>query len=361
MNRQFRKQLTIRYRGKIDAAVQKALSEVALPTSDIQELEGYAMLMNLSEPRWKRDSGAAIVVAVVCIAVAALLWTTKVPHTSITLSAMTESLQGTLAEDWHVDNPFQSQLMHFERLSSIHAPNLGLSIKDDQGNAWVKLQGGKIALASLDIDKGASVHMSADKSEVNVFVSLTSIRGRITVVGKGKLTAGTGPDQTVTQSYDLPIPETIEFATNDPRDIPSRMTMHGPQNWDLGKVPLANFNFALEQVRGLAESEFTSGAKSGSIRFNDTSWSTYEISENELVAVHETDQAAVDVRNGDPLIHVTLNGTVQNVSVGHSSTSTKLAPSYLEYLYNKKTLAFFWGAVVFVWGILWGIRRTIFQ
>lgn len=117
----------------------------------------------------------------------------------------------------------------------------------------------------------------------------------------------------------------------------------------------------MEEVRGPAETEFTSGAKSGSIRFNDTSWPSYEISESELLSVNQTDQATVEVRSAGHLMHVTLNGSVKEVEVGRGEDKKKLVPTYLEYLYNKKTLAFLWGAVAFAWGLLWGIRKTILR
>jgi hypothetical protein len=252
--------------------------------------------------------------------------------------------------------------MHFERLTKIQAPNLGLSINDNAGDAWVRLEGGQISLQSLQLDKGALLHLVADKDEVSLFVNRKSMRGTVTVFGVGSMTAGSkSGDTSVTRRYSLEVPETLEFVLSHPQAIPSRLTIHRPKRWNLGIIPVANLNFAMEEVRGITETEFTSGIKSGSIRFNDAAWRSIEISENELLTVNQTDEAAVELRSAEPLIHVTLNGVVKDVMVGRAEARTRMSPSYLEYFYNKKALAVFWGAVVFVWGILWGIRRTIFR
>jgi hypothetical protein len=318
--------------------------------------------LEISRSKWTSDSGIAIVVALLCIAVAAFLWSKPVSNTIISLTVETESLQAGLDQAWHIESPFQTSFMHFERLASIQAPNLGLSIDENQGNAWIRLEGGQITLQSLDVEKDASFHLTSDKDQVSMFVSLKPLRGTITVIGHVAISAGPNShEKTLSRHYSLDVPETIQFAVTDPKAVPSRITIHGPGQWRLGRIPIKELNFTMENVRGPAETELTSGAKSGSIRFSDSSWPPYEISESELLAVNETDQAAVEVRGAGPLMHVTLNGSIKEVIVGGGEGKKKLVPTYLEYLYNKKTLAFFWGAVVFTWGLLWGIRKTIFR
>src|SRR6266436_1862346 len=90
------------------------------------------------------------------LAVAALLWSKHVSHTNISLAADTDSLGGSVSEDWDVDRPFfRSKLMHLEGLSRIQGPGLGVNFDQNHGNAWIKLMGGKISLESLEINKGA--------------------------------------------------------------------------------------------------------------------------------------------------------------------------------------------------------------
>jgi hypothetical protein len=58
-------------------------------------------------------------------------------------------------------------------------------------------------------------------------------------------------------------------------------------------------------------------------------------------------------------INLIYEGTVEQLLIGPKGYEKNLSPSYLEYFYVRKPLAFFWGAVVFLWGLLWRIRKMI--
>ena len=364
MNRKERARLKNLYRDKVAHAVHAALHpmEAGGLKREVEEIESCSKLLSLVESRWAPDWGAAVMVAVVCLTVASFLWSTKVRSTNVSMTVETGSLRGTLSQDWRVEAPFQSSAMRFENLSDVQVPNLGLAIRGGVGDAWFKLEGGQISLESLQIDKSASFQMTVDRSQVSLFVTARGVRGKLTVIGRGKLTAGTEPGaQTMQKEYNIEIPETIDFGVRDPRGVPSRFTVHSPQKWNLGRMPFADVGFALEEIRDLSQTELVSGIKSGSVRFIDTSWPAMALSENQIVFVHKAERGRIDVRGGEGSAQVTLNGLVKDVTVGDSQTRQELAPSYLEYLYNKKSLAFFWGAIVFGWGVLWGIRKTIFR
>ena len=369
MNRADRARLRALYHEKLATAMQTAVEskDGGDLKAGVEQAEDYSKLLALVETRWAKDWIAAAIVAVFCLVAASLLWSLKVPKTDVSMTVETESLRGTLAQDWRMELPYESAEMHFENLSDVQAPNLGLAVQEGMGDAWFRLEGGQINLESLQIDKGATVQMTADSSQVGLFVTHQGLRGKLTVLGKGKLTAGTQPEtQTIRRDYNLDIPETIEFAVRDPKGVPSRLTIHSPQMWNLGRIPLGEVGFALEETKDLSEPELVSGIKSGSVRFSDTSWPALDLAEGQIVAVRETQAARIELRAGQAgpgqsSAHVTLHGLVKDVAVGDSRSRRELSPSYLEYLYNKKSLSLFWGAIVFGWGVLWGIRKTIFR
>src|SRR6266481_4281656 len=147
MNGSWRKQLQTRHKRALAVAARRALADDSPPLSkdEIQQLEYYSKLLDLTRPSWSADSGWAVVVAIVCISVGALLWSKHVSHTNISLAADTDSLGGSVSEDWDVDRPFfRSKLMHLEGLSRIQGPGLGVNFDQNHGNAWIKLMGGQI-------------------------------------------------------------------------------------------------------------------------------------------------------------------------------------------------------------------------
>jgi hypothetical protein len=360
----FRAELEKRYQQHVQNAISASLddSESVRLKTEMDAVESYSKLLALTRPVWTGDSIAAVAVAILCVAVASFLWNHKVPRTNVSLTTQTESFRGNLVAPWHLDRPFQSNLMHLERLTTVSCPNLGLSINDESGETWLRLDGGHLTLQSMDVETGASLQITTAQDEVDLFLSGKPIRGSLTVSGKGTMTAGARPgESSISRPYDLPVPETVEFSVADPRAVPSELTIHSPQKWSLISVPLGNISFQMETVRAPGESETISGIKSGSLRFNDTAWPVMDLSEGELLTVHKTQDARTEVSGQSGLMHLSLNGFVKNVTVGDSESKEELAPSYLEYLYNTKAFAFFWGAIVFVWGILWGIRKTIFR
>jgi hypothetical protein len=86
-----------------------------------------------------------------------------------------------------------------------------------------------------------------------------------------------------------------------------------------------------------------------------------ELREGDLLTMSNTSDAVLDAKGDKGVIHMTVNGAVSALRVGDSTTKTEIAPSYLEYLYNKKSLAFFWSAIGFLWGLIWSVRNTIFR
>lgn len=130
---------------------------------DLDEIEAYSKILNAMGPRRQRSWIAPAIVAFVCIAVAGILWSVKVPRTSISMAVQTGTIRFSLARPWHVENAFHSPLMHFERLSTIQAPNLGLSIDESSPDAWFELSGGTIDLQTLDIGRDARVEIDTDR------------------------------------------------------------------------------------------------------------------------------------------------------------------------------------------------------
>lgn len=329
---------------------------------DLDEIDTYSRILDAMGPKRRMNWIAPAAVALVCITVAGLLWSVKVPRTSISLAAQTGTMRFSLARPWHVEDVFRSPLMHFERFSSIQAPNLGLTLDEKSPDAWFELRGGTVDLQSLDIERGARVEIDNDPDEMDIYASGARLRGKLTVVGNVTVTAGPRAGETsVSKSYQLEIPETVEFAVLKPQRIASQMSVHAPAAWNLGRISAEQLDFVREDVRGAGERSLTSGVKSGTLRFDDTSWPALELREGDVVGIRPTESAVLMSRGAEGAIHVTLSGRVSSVRVGDAASQRNLAPSWLEYLYGQKSLGFFWGAIVFLWGFIWSVRNTVFR
>jgi hypothetical protein len=365
MSADFGSQLAIRREERITAVVRRLLDGVEARElrPEIEEIDAYSRLLSARPPKkegrsWLLPAG----VAVVCIVVAGILWSNKIQRTNISMTVDTDSVTATLAKQWRIDDAFHSQRMHFDRVSKISAPNLGLSIDQGSGDAWFDLKGGRIDLQTLEVEKSGTVELITDPNEVDLYASRARITGKITVTGKVKGTAGPrAGETTVDRSYDIEIPETVEFAVSKAQTVPSQLTVHSPVPWSLGRPQAASLSFVREELKGVGERQTISGIKSGTARFNDTNWPVLELREGDLLTMSNTSDAVLDAKGDKGLIHMTVNGAVSALRVGDSTTKTEIAPSYLEYLYNKKSLGFFWSSIGFLWGLIWSVRNTIFR
>jgi hypothetical protein len=363
MRRKHRIALREKLGRKVELAVKQALAEAGdspgLKTV-LDDLENYSKLLAATEPSWTRDFVAALAVVIVCVAVAGVLWSCRVERTNVSLTVETDSLHATLAKKWDFEEPLRGQAMHFADLSTVHNPKLGLTIDSADGDVWFRLDGGNIVLQSLQVGQNANLDLFSDKSELGLSIGGAPLRGAVLVTGKGKLTGGTRGLTSIQKSYDLVVPEALEFVAQNSRAWTSDLTIHSPGGWSLGVVPCSDLSFASE-LRSIAERRIASGIRSGKVQLNDTARPITELFENQLLSVSRANEARIQIRSDHDAMHVTVNGLVSHVMLGDDGVRRELAPSYLEFLYNRKSWLLFCTAVSAGWGLLWGIRKTIFR
>jgi len=362
MTGEWRKLLETRRKERIESATRRLLDgEEVLP--DLQQIDAYSRLLAATEPKrgerkWLWPAAAALI----CVTTAGILWSLKIPRTNVSMTVDSDTLAIGLERPWHVENVFHSALMHVERLSTISAPNLGLTIDQRSGDAWFELKGGVIELQTLDVGQNASLEIYTDQDSVDLYASRARVSGRATVMGKVTVTAGPRAGETsVDRSFDVVVPETIEFSIDRPQSVPSQLSVRAPDPWSIGHPQATQLSFAREELRGMGERWVTSGIKGGTIRFDDTAWPVMEVRERDFMRLRLTPSTVLDAHGANGVMHVTVNGAVSGVRIGSSDREADLAPSYLEYLYNKKSLGLFWGAMVFVWGLIWGLRNTVLR
>jgi hypothetical protein len=342
--------------------VRKIISGSNIPEikSELDNISNYSSLLSVTESLSNREWMWPAVVTCICLTLVGILWSFRVSRTDISLTLDTASLRASLGDGWQIENAFHSSLMHFERLTEISAPNLGISIEPSSGDAWLELEGGQIALQTLELKGNALVEILSEDNAVDLYASRSPLVGRVSALGKVTVTAGPRYGEvSVHHSYDIGIPETIEFSVVDPKDVPTQISVHGPAKWSLPRLPYSQLSFAREEVSGAAQRALRSGITSGTIRFNDTSWPVLDLREGDLLRVNQTDSARIETHSDGGVMHVALNGFVGSVTVGDSETSRELAPSYLEYIYNRKSLVFLWSAIVFLWGLIWRMSKAI--
>ena len=335
---------------------------VAAVKDDLDWLDATAKVLSFGRGTWTGDALPATLVALVCVAVASVLWGTTLSRTNISLSVESDSLRGDVAKDWTLEPRIRGELVHLERVESLQAPNLGLAIESQAGDAWVRLEGSGVVLQSLRVRRGARFELSTANDATAMFIQRAPFEGRVTVVGHAHVMAGPRTGRTtVDREVEIEIPETIEFAVSASQGVASSLTIHASQSWRFGVLPLSSVGFSSETSKEPGTVALTSGLKAGQLRFNDATWEPITIRENETLSLRRIDAARSEAAVNGGTISTTVNGVVGDVVLGESEATRRVAPSYLDYFYNRQSVAFFWGCAVFLWGCLWGIRKTLFR
>jgi len=361
MNHKQRLDLKKKLEGNIELAITQGLK--GRPEdfkAALDQAENYSKLLTLTEPRWTRDSRAALAVAIIVLFIAGILWSLNVGHTNITLLAENDRVRTILAKDWSLDSSLHGDSVRLEHVMTLHDPTLGVLLDDPNRNIWFRLEGGEIAVQTLQISRAGSVDASFNAGTLSLAIAGAPVRGAIWVTGRGVLTAGIADATLVRRVYDLPVPETLEFDTSDSHGVPAQVEIHTPGAWSLGIVPSTDLNFSYE-LRSVNGRQVMSGIHGGTLQFNDTSWPVTQLVENQLLSLAETGAARVRISGAHETMHVSVDGLASHVTLGDAETRREIAPSFLEYLYNRKSLLLFWAGVTAGWGILWGIRKTIFR
>jgi hypothetical protein len=56
---------------------------------------------------------------------------------------------------------------------------------------------------------------------------------------------------------------------------------------------------------------------------------------------------------------VHFSGLVESAQIGPRGFEDELAPTWLEYFYHQEPWAIFWGALVFLWSLGWGLKTAL--
>ena len=351
------------YRTRLDEAVGLAVQGKDA-TEAVKHLDALEKLLKATESAWSRDSRIAFSIGLTCVLVALYLWSAAIPTTNVTLRVESTAVQGRLAGPWTLPHAVRASLIHAEGLSSVVAPNLGVALTGDGTGLWFETGATQLTLNSLTVAGPASVAIDTSARELALSLGGGNVRGVVTANGELQIKSGTAdtargePKWTRTT---LIVPETIAFSLKGPPLASIRLVLHDPTDWDLGIVKLNDLDFVLKRPGEMADSAFSSAVLSGTLKFNDASWDAFQLQENDVISAQIKGRSVIRIKSIGDHVGTALDGVVGPVTLGDPGSRRTIAPSFLEYLYTRRSLSGAFSTVVLLWGILWGTKRTLFN
>jgi hypothetical protein len=349
-----------------DAADRLLAGESTDLAERIRRIEAHATLLAaLPAPR-RWEWLPALCVGGASVVLVGLLWTVPVPKSRIVLTIRSDAVKLGLVEPWSSPGRFHLPLdggsVSLEALSAVEAPGLFPRLASADRGAWLRVEGGTVALQAFHLDGQGSLEVEGlEPDRVRLSARRARVKGVLTLGGGARVEAGAADGRAVVdRRLDVEIPEAIDFQSSGVGAVAAQITLGPRAPWVLQNLRVRDLSFSREWSPAPGEVVFRSGIKEGTLALHDVA---------ESLTLRDGDQlslSGVEGRVAELRVEpgrapaVIFEGTARRVWTGSEGFSRDLAPSWLKYLYHQKPLEFFWSAVVLVWGMLWGVRKTLF-
>jgi hypothetical protein len=325
----------------IDAA-DKALHKAKLS----QELQNqYALLSN------KRFISPLFVF--LCLSVVSLLWFFRYPSPRIHLDLEVETAIFRLSEDkdfaWSKNTGLKVDLFFADGHFSVDAPGLGV----DGHVERLLVEGTKLALTQLTISKGARLEIERGNDGISLYVYEGGVQCMLEVQEGEVRLQGDGTSEPL--PVQSPVPETLRVSTND-AEHRLHLRLKTDHDWKLYGLRVTDMSF--QQELPADSNNFISSIRQGTVELP-------EIKRKETLLAHDwlcmrkiaSTRLVLDFLSKE-IDHFDLmfQGRAAAIEAGPDDFEQNLTPSLFTWIYHQKQLAFYWGALAFIYGLLTNLR-----
>ena len=352
--------LKLEYFRRSKDAAQKLIEDGNLEgaKADLEWIETSSYLIAITEK--SNRARLSVIIAFVCLLTAGLTWSLHVNTTQVSFEVVTKNVSLTLSESWTSRCKFTPDSVHVNNVENLNAPGLKLPIiRDSQKElTTISLEGKKISVQGLHLSSGAKVELNSADGKHNLFVKNSSLKGEF-YVEEASLKI-----ETADKSNKIPInaepPETIDFATAKTSADPVlfELVLGGKNKWQIYGFKVTDINFLEENPPG--SGNFESVILSGKVKLPEFG-QVENLRKWDRLTLKGVQSRRIELSNVKNEIHIFFEGTASEILVGPKAFEKNLTPTYLEYFYHQKRLAFFWSIVLFLWGMLWSVKNTIFK
>ena len=342
------------------AAAEKALAGESI-ADDLIRLKEYEALIELSRTPKRNSLIAAAILGTACVLLAGLAWAMRIPSTNLHVTVVTDALTLGLTEPWQWTGHWQlGDVVRLDEMSELTLPpelSLAPTLK---GRAWLDIENGSVTLSELELEPEAR---SPSYTSAAIYIlSLNSpLRGQLQISGNPTVSAGDAPSQpTDLRAAHFDVPGMLSFYDDGHPRIPARIRLSARDKITLRNIRINKLSFFREESGADAGSFFISGIESGTVTVGDT---------GEKIALNEKDQLYLEspigiiqeLELGPDTLRLSFKGRAKKASFGVTGFEENLVPTWLSYLYHQERLGFLWGAVAFLWGVLWSARELLLK
>jgi hypothetical protein len=319
------------------------------------------MLSALPRPKLFEIS-LRIIVALICVTVAGLVWTIRIPETNIILNIKTSAVDMDLSEAW-IWKSDQARLsrIRIEGLSEVKVPTEGLFINSIKGNPRIKVDEGNIKLVRLSLKENSSllIENGAD-CFTQVYAKGIQIQGEFEIQGNLLIQVSSNEGEKKFENQSIFVgPETISFYGDNNIAVPAHLSLCPKRSFAIGGLKIKHLSFSIDRSDSPGAEEFVSSILEGKLELSDIS-KTVSIDEGVPLTLKDASGLVTKLLIGDEL-STRFMGKAKSVQLGFKDFDRNLTPTYLEYFYHKQRIKLYWSALVLLWGLLWSMQKILFR
>lgn len=357
---------TRRLKALRDTALREAMAAALDHPDDdlrgkIERIEAYDRLLAAAPKQRWRELAWAVAVAAVCVSVLGAGLSIRVRSAPIVLEVTAGTSTMALAEPWQFNDSaaVRSRLLSLRELEELELPPAVSVPQPLRGNAWVTVEGGRVAVAALSFGADSTLTFEAGpERHIDLYVRGGSLAGAVTLTGSQRLAAGTGTsDPGITAEAEFPIPEIISFRSASQGVVPTQLRIVPDDAIELYDMRVRRLSFTRDVPSEPGGVEFVSTIDEGRLTLSDIG-RTVSLHKYELLSLREVVGRIRRMSIGER-IDLVFEGTAAQILVGPHGFQQDLTPTIAEYLYHNQRVVFLWSVLAFAWGVLWSARRML--
>jgi len=345
------------------------LNQAAQTLLEGNDLEGAAKqlawvdtagkVIGAAAPKKGGVQGPVIWAAMISLILLGLAWTLHVPLVHVTADVSAETVGIKLDSTWRPHQRMNMTQLFINQIASLDAPGLPqLMVASPENPASLELSG-QIVVTALEIPANAVLEFSRSGDMLQIFIKQTQLH--LTVqAGRADVMMRLAYGDPVQRRISSEIPETINITTMPTGAAAVELRLSGLENWRLRGMDIKALKFIEEYPPD--SGQFESMIRSGLVSIEEVG-KKQEILDGQLLNLSPKKSRRAELIPADSpeQLRMTFEGAASKVEFGAQDFKTNLSPTWFEYILMQKPISAFWGAMLFLIGVVLKIRSVLFS
>lgn len=364
MNHELFDRLSAERTHRLNQAAQKLLEgdDLEGAAKQLAWVDTAGKVIGATAPKKGGVQGPVIWAAIISLILLGLAWTLHVPLVHVTADVSAETVGLKLDSTWRPHQRMNMKELFINQIASLDAPGLPqLAVASPENPASLEISG-QIVVTALEIPANAVLEFSrsGDTGDtLHIFIKQTQLH-LTAQAGKADVTMRLAYGDPVQRRISSEIPETINIITMPTGAAAVELRLAGLQDWRLRGMDIKALKFQEEYPPD--SGQFESVIRSGSVSIEEVG-KKQEILDGQFLNLSpkKSRRAELIPAESSEQLRMTFEGAASKVEFGAQDFKTNLSPTWFEYILMQKPISAFWGAMLFLIGLVLKIRSALFS